>query len=167
MKNVCFRLNDDEYELARVNAASYGVDSVNVFAKMKVLDVPTKPVSIPVKNEAAKPVFTYLYPHEIELVKRNAALHGMSMSREIAIRVRQSLLKSEVCLYPDEVKELKKLSTAVDRVGRNIHFIIKGERFCTVNDPDFRKDVIEVIELCKQIDSKLETLTKSVVNRFG
>ncbi|MGS0127682.1 relaxosome-coupling protein TaxA, partial [Escherichia coli] len=43
----------------------------------------------------------------------------------------------------------------------------KGERFCTVNDPDFRKDVIEVIELCKQIDSKLETLTKSVVNRFG
>ncbi|EIM2960335.1 hypothetical protein K5Z09_005127, partial [Escherichia coli] len=60
MKNVCFRLNDDEYELARVNAASYGVDSVNVFAKMKVLDVPTKPVSIPVKNEAAKPVFTYL-----------------------------------------------------------------------------------------------------------
>ena len=44
---------------------------------------------------------------------------------------------------------------------------IKGERFCTVNDPDFRKDVIEVIELCKQIDSKLETLTKSVVNRFG
>ncbi|MCV5917782.1 hypothetical protein OFN60_30640, partial [Escherichia coli] len=98
----------------------------------------------------------------IELVKRNAALHGMSMSREIAIRVRQSLLKSEVCLYPDEVKELKKLSTAVDRVGRNIHFNIKGEGFCTVNDPDFRKDVIEVIELCKQIDSKLETLTKSV-----
>ena len=31
-------------------------------------------------------------------------LFGMSMSREIAIRVRQSLLKSEVCLYPDEVK---------------------------------------------------------------
>ena len=132
-----------------------------------MLNIETKPVNIPVNNEPANLVSVRLYPHEIELVKRNAALHGMSMSRETAIRVRQSLLKSEVCLYPDEVKELKKLSTAVDRVGRNIHFIIKGERFCTVNDPDFRKDVIEVIELCKRIDSKLETSTKSVVNRFG
>jgi len=101
------------------------------------------------------------------LVKRNADLHGMSISREIAIRLRQSLMKNEVCLYPDEVKEIKKLSTAVDRVGRNIHFIIKGERLCTVNDPDFRQEVIEVIELCKNIDEKLEILAKSVVNRFG
>ncbi|EFO3002615.1 hypothetical protein DQ135_20400 [Escherichia coli] len=167
MKMIAFRLSDDELKFAEHNAILSGFTSINAFAKHNVLNIETKPVNIPVNNEPAKLVSARLYPHEIELVKRNAALHGMSMSREIAIRVRQSLLKSEVCLYPDEVKELKKLSTAVDRVGRNIHFIIKGERFCTVNDPDFRKDVIEVIELCKQIDSKLETLTKSVVNRFG
>lgn len=167
MKEVKFRLNDDEYELAKVNAASEGVGSVNMLAKRKVLEVEVTPAPIPVSVQPAKPVFTYLYPHEIELVKRNAALHGMSLSREIAIRVRQSLLKSEVCLYPDEVNVLKTLSTAVDRVGRNIHFIIKGERFCTVNDPEFRKEVIEVIELCKNIDEKLEILAKSVVNRFG
>ncbi|EDM3788586.1 hypothetical protein CSN47_24045 [Salmonella enterica subsp. enterica serovar Dublin] len=167
MKQVKFRLDDDEYELAKVNAAVCGVHSVNVFAKRKVLEVETTPLSIHVSDKPAKAVFTYLYPHEIEILKRNAALHGMSMSREIAIRVRQSLLKNEVCLYPDEIKDLKKLTTAIDRIGRNIHFIIKGERFCTVNDPDFRKEVVEVIGLCQSIDSALETLTKSVVNRFG
>lgn len=167
MKQIKFRLDDDEYELAKVNAAVCGVNSVNVFAKRKVLEVETTPMSVPVSDKPAKAVFTYLYPHEIEIIKRNAVLHGMSMSREIAIRVRQSLLKNEVCLYPDEIKYLKKLTTAIDRIGRNIHFIIKGERFCTVNDPDFRKEVIEVIRLCQSIDSNLETLTKSVVNRFG
>lgn len=167
MKQVKFRLDDDEYELAKGNAAVCGVNSVNVFAKRKVLEVETTPLSVHVSDKPAKAVFTYLYPHEIEILKRNAALHGMSMSREIAIRVRQSLLKKEVCLYPDEVKDLKKLTTAIDRIGRNIHFIIKGERFCTVNDPDFRKEVVEVIGLCQSIDSALETLTKSVVNRFG
>ncbi len=167
MKNVCFRLDDNDYELAKVNAAANGINSVSVFAKRKVLEVEVNPVSVPVSDKPAKPVFTYLYPHEVELVKRNADLHGMSVSREIAIRIRQSLLKNEVCLYPGEVNDLKKLTTAIDRIGRNIHFIIKGERFCTVNDPDFRKEVIEVIGLCKDIDSKLEQLTKSVVNRFG
>ncbi|EPI2074845.1 DNA distortion polypeptide 1, partial [Vibrio cholerae] len=166
MKNVCFRLNDDEYELARVNAASYGVDSVNVFAKMKVLDVPTKPVSIPVKNEAAKPVFTYLYPHEIELVKRNAVLHGMSMSREIAIRVRQSLLKNEVCLYPDEIKEIRRLKTEINKLGRNVHYIISGDRFCIVNDPEFRKEINDALNICQQTAKQLETLVTAVVNRF-
>lgn len=167
MKQVIFRLSDEEYNLAKINAAKSGVDSVNVFAKMQVLDTDINPVNVPVSLSPSKAVKTYLYVHELELVKRNAALHGMSVSREIAIRLRQSLLKNEVCLYPDEVNDLKKLTTAIDRIGRNIHFIIKGERFCTINDPDFRKEVIEVIGLCKDIDSKLERLTKSVVNRFG
>lgn len=167
MKMIAFRLDDDEFKLAEQNAISNGVTSVNAFAKRRVLEIDAKTLNIPVNNVPSRAVKTCLYPHEIELVKRNAALHGMSLSREIAIRVRQSLLKSEVCLYPDEVNDLKKLTTAIDRIGRNIHFIIKGERFCTVNDPDFRKEVIEVIGLCKEIDSKLEQLTKSVVNRFG
>lgn len=167
MKQVIFRLSDEEYNLAKINAAKSGVDSVNVFAKMQVLDTDVNPVNVPVSFSPSKSVKTYLYEHELDLLKRNAALHGMSMSREIAIRVRQSLLKNEICLYPGEINDLKKLTTAIDRIGRNIHFIIKGERFCTVNDPDFRKEVIEVIGLCKGIDSKLEQLTKSVVNRFG
>nr|ADW66861.1 conserved hypothetical protein [Yersinia pestis Java 9] len=164
---IAFRLDDNEFKLAEQNAISSGVTSINAFAKRRVLEIDAKPLNIPVNKVPSKAIKTCLYPHEIELVKRNAALHGMSLSREIAIRVRQSLLKSEVCLYPDEVKVLNTLSTAVDRVGRNIHFIIKGERFCTVNDPSFRKDVLEVIELCKNIDSTLESLTRSVVNRFG
>ncbi|MDL1839701.1 hypothetical protein PSW72_21445, partial [Yersinia pestis] len=39
-------------------------------------------VSVPVSDKPAKPVFTYLYPHEVELVKRNATLHGMSVSEK-------------------------------------------------------------------------------------
>lgn len=167
MKQVKFRLNDDEYNLATINAVKNGVDSINVFAKRKVLETDTTPVNVAVTSEPAKPVKTCLYPHELDLVKRNASLHGMSISREIAIRLRQSLMKNEVCLYPDEVKELKKLSTAIDRVGRNIHFIIKGERFCTVNDVEFRKDIQEVIDLCNDVDNKIESLTKSVLNRFS
>lgn len=167
MKEVKFRLNDDEYELAKVNAASEGVGSVNMLAKRKVLEVEVTPAPIPVSVQPAKPVFTYLYPHEIELVKRNAALHGMSLSREIAIRVRQSLLKSEVCLYPDEIKEIRRLKTEINKLGRNVHYIISGDRFCIVNDPDFRKEINDVLNICQQTAKQLETLVTSVVNRFG
>lgn len=75
MKQIKFRLDDDEYELAKVNAAVCGVNSVNVFAKRKVLEVETTPLSIHVSDKPAKAVFTYLYPHEIEILKRNAAWH--------------------------------------------------------------------------------------------
>ena len=56
-----------------------------------MLNVDVQPSNIPVSNESSKAVKTCLYPHEIELIKRNAALHGMSMSREIAIHYCVSL----------------------------------------------------------------------------
>lgn len=169
MKNICFRLNEDEQKFAELHALAQGFTSVSSLAKKKVLTVSDNLVlnELTVTDEPAKDVRTYLYHHEHELVKRNAVLHGMSMSREIAIRVRQSLLKDEICLYPKEVEELKQLKTMVNRIGRNIHFIIKGDRFCVVNDPVFRSEVNEVIKLCHDINKTLEKLTTSVVNRFG
>ncbi|MCO0444655.1 hypothetical protein MLK28_24240, partial [Escherichia coli] len=146
---------------------SNGVNSVNAFAKRKVLDVSSTPSKVIVSNEPSVPVKTCLYPHELELIKRNAALHGMSVSREIAIRLRKSVLKNEVCLYPEEVQVLRKLSTTINRVGRNIHFIISGDRFCTVNDPDFRNEIKELTALCETVDKTIEQLVFSVNNRFG
>ncbi|WP_340617405.1 DNA distortion polypeptide 1 [Xenorhabdus entomophaga] len=167
MKQIIFRLSNDDYVRANVNALAKGFDNVNTFAKYSVLDCDVVLSEIEVKNEASKQVSVSLYPHEIVLLERNAKLHGMSLSREIAIRLRQSCLKNETCLYPQELNELKKLSTSIDRIGRNIHFIIKGERFCTVNDPEFRREIVEVVNLCKNIDSKIELLISSVANRFG
>ena len=91
----------------------------------------------------------------------------MSVSREIAIRLRKSVLKNEVCLYPEEVQVLRKLSTTINRIGRNIHFIISGDRFCTVNDPDFRNEIKELTTLCETVDKTIEQLVFSVNNRFG
>lgn len=167
MKQIKFRLTDEEYNVAHVNAISNGVNSVNAFAKRKVLDVSATPSKVIVSNEPSVPVKTCLYPHELELIKRNAALHGMSVSREIAIRLRKSVLKNEVCLYPEEVQVLRKLSTTINRVGRNIHFIISGDRFCTVNDPDFRNEIRELTALCETVDKTIEQLVFSVNNRFG
>ncbi|EFB4640352.1 hypothetical protein FQE82_21615, partial [Escherichia coli] len=93
-------------------------------------------------------------------------LHGMSMSREIAIRVRQSLLKNEVCLYPDEIKEIRRLKTEINKLGRNVHYIISGDRFCIVNDPEFRKEINDALNICQQTAKQLETLVTAVVNRF-
>ncbi|EPX0631398.1 DNA distortion polypeptide 1 [Escherichia coli] len=166
MKMIAFRLSDDELKFAEHNAILSGFTSINAFAKHNVLNIETKPVNIPVNNEPAKLVSVRLYPHEIELVKRNAALHGMSMSREIAIRVRQSLLKSEVCLYPDEIKEIRRLKTEINKLGRNVHYIISGDRFCIVNDPEFRKEINDALNICQQTAKQLETLVTAVVNRF-
>ncbi|MCK6005155.1 hypothetical protein KMY73_27760, partial [Klebsiella pneumoniae] len=98
--------------------------------------------------------------------KRTAALHGMSVSRERARRLRKSVLKSEVCLYPEEVQVLRKLTTTINRIGRNIHFIISGDRFCTVNDPDFRNEIREHTALCETVYKTIEQLVFSVNNRF-
>lgn len=167
MKQVKFRLSEDEYNLATVNAIRNGVDSVNVFAKRKVLENEATPVNVAITSEPTKSVKTCLYPHELELLKRNAKLHGMSLSREIAIRLRKSFFKEEICIYPEERLELRKLASQINKVGRNIHFIINGERFCTVNDPEFRSEIQEVISLCNEVDEKLKSLTQSVLNRFG
>lgn len=166
MRQVKFRLTEDEYNLATVNAMNNGIDSVNVFAKRKVLENEATPVNVAVTSDPTKPVKTCLYPHELELLKRNAKLHGMSLSREIAIRLRKSFFKEEICFYPKETLELKKLASQINKVGRNIHFIINGERFCTVNDPIFRKEIQEVISLCNEVDERLKSLTQSLLNRF-
>lgn len=104
---IAFRLSDDELKLAEHNAISSGFTSINTFARHNVLNVDVQPSNIPVSNESSKAVKTCLYPHEIELVKRNAALHGMSMSREIAIRVRQSLLKMKSVFTLMKLRNLK------------------------------------------------------------
>lgn len=167
MKMICFRLNEQEYKLAKQNAIAQGVDSINVLAKKRVLEADTKPERIHANSGVSKAVKACLYPYEIELVQRNAKVHGMSLSREIAFRVRQTLLKDEVCLYPQEIEELKQLKTAVNRIGRNIHHIITGDRLCTVNDAEFQSEAQEVIALCRAINKQLEALTTRVVNRFG
>lgn len=167
MKQILFRLTDEEYIRSEAIAFSKGFDSVNQYSKYLALDVDVKFKNIEVKKEAAKHVYTYLYPHEIEMLERNARLHGMSLSREIAIRLRQSCLKNEVCLYPGEVSEIRKLKTEVNSIGRNIHYIISGQRFCTINDPELMKEVRELIIKCNDIKKTFESLIDSVPNRFG
>ncbi|PWS05604.1 hypothetical protein AZE01_00025, partial [Escherichia coli] len=63
MKQIKFRLTDEEYNVAHVNAIPNGVNSVNAFAKRKVLDVSSTPSKVIVSNEPSVPVKTCLYPH--------------------------------------------------------------------------------------------------------
>lgn len=167
MKQIMFRLTDDEFTRADCVSKSHGYDSVNQFAKYQVLNIDAELAFVEVENAKARQVRTYLYPHEIELLERNAKLHGMSLSREMAIRLRQSCLKDEVCLYPDEILEIRKLKTEVNSIGRNIHYIISGQRFCTINDPELMKEVRELILKCNEIKKTFESLIDNAVNRFG
>lgn len=167
MKQILFRLTDDEYAIAMQKVRSMGCENINQLAKRLVMDLDVAPSNIEVIQEPAKAVKTCLYPHELELIKQNAKLHGMSISREIAIRLRQSCLKNEVCLYPEEILDIRKLKTEVNSIGRNIHYIISGDRYCTVNDPEFRKEVGELTTLCHKIKKTFESLINRIPNRFG
>jgi hypothetical protein len=170
MKQIKFRLSDDEYLLAETNAQAQGFDSLASYAKSKALEIKeANPLGkkISVTRENAKQIRVYLYDHEVELIKRYAVLSGLSMSREIALRVRQTLIKKEPCFYLDELNELKRLRTAVDRVGRNIHFVITGNRFLEVNDNEFRNEINALLSDVFKLESTLKSLVKSAMNRFG
>lgn len=56
VKNMCFRMTDDEHGRAKMNAYHEGLESIPLYAKRKVLEVDIMPSSITVSNASAKPV---------------------------------------------------------------------------------------------------------------
>jgi hypothetical protein len=170
MKQIKFRLSDDEYLLAEVNAQAQGFDSISSYAKSKALELKNANAlskKITVTNEPTKRAWVYLYDHEVELIKRHAVLSGLSMSREIAFRVRQTLMKNDPCFYLEEMNDLKRMRTEINRVGRNIHLIIALERFLQVNDDGFRSEINELLRAISKLESTLKSLVQSAINRFG
>ncbi|QBY46717.1 hypothetical protein QE197_23910 (plasmid) [Arsenophonus nasoniae] len=85
----------------------------------------------------------------------------------MALRLRQTLFPKHPCLYPFEIEALRKVNSEAKRIGRNIAYIIKGGRYCTVNDTEFRQDIRQLMGVMSDLVSQVESLRDHALNRFG
>lgn len=168
MKKIQIRLTEDELKIAESKRVIEGFKTVSEMAKRKVLEFKSNETDkITVVKSNSVPIKTFLYPHELELLKRDSKLSGMSLSREVAFRVRKTLIKDAPCLYLNELSEVKQLRTSIDKVGRNVHRIISGDRYVQIDDEDFRKEVNELLKKADEVKKILDSLINSAINRFG
>lgn len=174
MKHIQIRLSDDEYNIIK-QASDLSGQKLGDFVKSKVLKSRRDDLNSPldggveVVRAPKEKVAFYLQKHEKMILVKNAEFHGWSTSREIVFRLMSTMLNShnEVVLYPEEVDALKKARNAVDTVGRNIKFIITGDRFVTVDDPAFREEIRSLLNLSAEIKSTVNSMVNTVLNRWN
>ncbi|RXK32693.1 hypothetical protein BBD39_10190 [Arsenophonus endosymbiont of Bemisia tabaci Asia II 3] len=70
-------------------------------------------------------------------------------------------------MYPFKIEELRKVNNEAKRIGRNIAYIIKGSRYCTVNDPEFHQDIRQLMGVMSDLVSQVESRRYHALNRFG
>lgn len=168
MKQIRFNLTDEQHAQADVMAKSKGFKSINQMAKEHVLELGKVETHFkPPKKSEIKGVSVYLYDYERDALESYATAHGTSLSREMALRLRQTLFPKHPCLYPFEIEELRKVNSEAKRIGRNIAYIIKGGRYCTVNEPEFRQDIRQLMGIMSDLVSQVESLLDHALNRFG
>ncbi|WGM09031.1 hypothetical protein [Arsenophonus nasoniae] len=168
MKQIKFYLTDEQYLQAEVMAKSKGFKSINQMAKEKTLQLDNVKTSFEVSKEQKVTRTTVsLYEYESTALESYAKANGTSLSREMALRLRQTLFPKHPCLYPFEIEELRKMNSEAKRIGRNIAYVIKGGRYCTVNDPEFRQDIRQLMAIMSDLVSQVESLRDHALNRFG
>jgi len=84
----------------------------------------------------------------------------------MALRLRQTLFPKHPCLYSFEIEELRKVNNEAKRICRNIAYIIKGSRYFTMNNPEFRQDIRQLISVMSDLVSQIESLRDHALNRF-
>ncbi|RXK32692.1 hypothetical protein BBD39_10185 [Arsenophonus endosymbiont of Bemisia tabaci Asia II 3] len=89
MRNVFFRLTEEQYIHAEVMAKSKGFRSVNQMAKEKTLKLDNVKTSFEgSKEQKVTRTTVSLYEYESTALESYAKAHGTSLSREIALRLR-------------------------------------------------------------------------------
>ena len=174
MRHIQITVSDEEYNIIK-QASQLSGQKLGDFVKSKVLksnrDDKNAPLTdgVEVVRGSKEKAWVYLQSHEKSVIQKNAEFHGWSASREIVFRLMSTMLSShgEVVLYPDEVDALKKARNAVDTVGRNIKFIITGDRFVTVDDPSFRAEIRELLNLTSEVKETVNSMVNTVLNRWN
>lgn len=120
---------------------------------------------LPPRELEKKQIRISLTLSEISALEEHANNHGFSLSEELVFRIISSL-SNEPKLINDELSEIVKLRTALNKVGRNVNQIAK-KTASDINKKELSISLNNVQFWIDKLDKKLDDIISKTVNRWA
>ena len=115
-------------------------------------------------NAGLEQVSVYLNKENLMLLKKASVKHRWSLSREVRFRLAHTL-NDDFDVYDNELREFHISRNAIDKVGRNIRFIIAHNQNMILDKNEFSNDIREVISLTMGLRDRFDHYIKLCGNR--
>ncbi|HAF2404737.1 TPA: hypothetical protein G8N69_004839 [Salmonella enterica] len=165
MRNVCFRLSDNDYNILKEklpctvpayfkSVAEDFIKKVNAGVSVNGWQLDSLIVNY--NNEEQNNVLkTYVTDSQKNAIEKAAKKHGWSISREIRHRL-QTTLSNRLDMFDEELLAFRKTKNSINKLGTNLHFILKNDNGKILDKNGFMDDVTnlqkEIEQLKKQLD---------------
>lgn len=120
---------------------------------------------LPPRELEKKQIRISLTLSEISALEEHANNHGFSLSEELVFRIISSL-SNEPKLINDELSEIVKLRTALNKVGRNVNQIAK-KTASDINKKELSISLNNVQFWIDKLDKKLDDIISKTVDRWA
>ncbi|EBV6531365.1 DNA distortion polypeptide 1 [Salmonella enterica subsp. enterica serovar Oranienburg] len=168
MKYISFRLEQDSVDdLLNAMKALYPLEANITVAKgMKLLAsglIKGKVNTITNTDIVATDDFIkttcYLTPNQRLSLEKAAKKHGWTLSRECRYRL-QTTIENELDFFDQELLMMNRCRNAIDKIGRNFHYIIMNNENRIMDKDGFNEDVAQLKNQLEQLKSQFETYIK-------
>ncbi|ENN8378731.1 TraY domain protein [Providencia rettgeri] len=165
MKQINFRINDDEYELYHKKVKENLNMTLPSFYKFignmmlnKDNDIKKSlfehSISIGEESEYTdKIVQTCLTAEQENALMESAKKHGWSLSREIRFRL-QTTLSNEMDFFDQELQEMRLCRNHIKRIGLNINMILRRDEGRVLDKEGMRQDMQALTEQLNELENK-------------
>lgn len=171
MKKIQFRLEEDkESKLLQKLKVIFPLETNMTVAKgMKLLANGLIKNNIPVEktesvdeqlplNDFIKTT-CYLTQKQRFTLEKAAGKHGWTLSRECRYRL-HTTLENELDFFDQELLMMNRCRNAVDKIGRNFHYIIMNDENRIMDKNGFYDDVKQLEEKIKNLKDQFEDYIK-------
>lgn len=177
MKNICFRISDEEHDFFETKVKEHFKISLPRFFKIVGINALNKDSDI--KNTKAdlvddlglessyKDNFVAFKVHDelYHALKESAEKHGWSLSKEMRFRLKHTM-SNDLDFYDQELKVLLKNQHEVKRIGRNVNMILRRDEGRVLDKDGFRQDITGLIQRLDDMEKLLGQYIKKCRGRM-
>ncbi|EOT2070593.1 DNA distortion polypeptide 1, partial [Proteus mirabilis] len=165
MKQINFRINDNEYELYHKKVKENLNMSLPSFYKLvgnmmlnkdKDIKETLSDHAISIGEESDytdKRAYLYLTAEQENALITSAKKHGWSLSREMRFRL-QTTLSNEMDFFDQELQEMKLCRNHIKRIGLNINMILRRDEGRILDKEGMRQDMQALTEQLNELENK-------------
>ncbi|MEY0017707.1 TraY domain protein [Providencia rettgeri] len=177
MKQIKFRLNDDEYELyhkkvkenLNITLPSFYKNVGNaILNKSKNIKDSLSEHSVSIGEEADytnERAFIYLTKEQKDALLALAKKHGWSLSREMRFRL-QATLSNEMDFFDQELQEMRLRRNHIKRIGLNINMILRRDEGRVLDKEGIRQDMQALTEQLNELEDKFNLFINKCKGRI-
>ncbi|OSK15970.1 hypothetical protein EAMG_05288 [Escherichia coli M056] len=165
MRNVCFRISDEDYTLLKEklpctvpayfkSVAEDFIKKVNAGVSVNGWQLDSLIVNY--NDEEQKNILrTCVTDSQKNAIECAAKKHGWSISREIRHRL-QTTLSNRLDMFDEELLEFRKARNDLNKLAINMHFILKKDDGKIIDKNGFMDDVIALQQKVEQLQGRLD-----------